>query len=216
VIGVGPAGAHLATLCVLARETLQRPSRDPHATARDVVLGGLGLARGACIDFATDGRTDPERLLEAALDRRVELMVWLAGPCAWIEDPTRRTAIVAGPGAAFVFDARDARRSREVVAGVRLTRLTAGGTFDFLAPRALPPRHAREKRTVQNDAQPLLRDVFGAPSAGNAWNSSKEWTLAGEGRCLRITFETASDGARDTPAIPGRDEARLDWLPRRP
>jgi hypothetical protein len=216
VIGIGPAGAHLGGLCVLSRATLERPGRDPHADTPDIVLGGLGLTRGACLDFATDGRVDPERMLVAAFDAHVDLSVWLAGPCAWIQDKSAHTAIVAGPGAAYVFDAQPARRSRADLEGVRVSRLEAGGSFDLARRVALAPPRVAGERSVQNHEAATLREFFGATQHEIDWFSRKVVELRGEGHRLRLTFDHPSDGARSGPGLEGADSARLDWLVGRP
>ncbi|MDZ4775017.1 MAG: hypothetical protein SGI72_18000 [Planctomycetota bacterium] len=218
LVGIGPAGAHLAGRSLLSRATLHRPNRDPHARSIDVLLGGIGVSSDLCIDFATDGRVDPERMLEALFDRDLERGVWLAGPCAWIEDANTQTASTVGPsGAAFVFDARSSRRSREQIEDVALTRLVDGSRID-LANRAaqsntVPTSREETSTGPGGEAGPgKLAGFFDLPGE-NTWISGKPLTLRGERHVLRLAFDSPSNADRSGPGPNAPDRARLAWLP---
>lgn len=220
LVGIGPAGAHLAGRSLLSRVTLHRPNRDPHGRSTDVLLGGIGVSSDLCVDFATDGRADPERLLEVLFDRDIERGVWLAGTCAWIEDANTGTASMVGSsGAAFVFDARPSRRSREQIEDVALARLLDGSRIE-LAPRAdaskakTTPKARDEASSRPNGTRGAgtLADFFG-PMSENEWIPSKGLTLRGERHVLRLAFDFTSNADRSGPVQKAPDRARLAWLP---
>lgn len=211
VIGVGPAGAHLVESALLARTTLDRPARDPHDRSRDIVVGGLGLARGAILDFATDGRDTPERLLSAALDARADLAVWLAGNCAWIQDERARTAVVAAEdGAAWVFDPSTARRSRERVEGLDLARLADGGRFSFATHRVDSPTRAKPERMVQNRVPSSIGEFFAEGNVEMADFLGKVGELAGEESVLRFVHDAPRDPLRGLQTDANTLRVRID------
>lgn len=209
VIGVDAAGAYLAQRSVLSRETLQRPSRDPHDTSRDVLLEGLGLASSVCVDMQTDGRASPERMLEVVFASDFDLAVWLTGPSAWIEDGTGRTARIAGPtGSALVFDVRRARRSRTSMFGGEFHVLRDGASFDIAERTARAGMGPGGPKPMISAGGATL-DVLAEATSALDWPTRGMRRFRGEMHVLE--FSRNSDPATAT-AAPRAPTVRFDWF----
>ncbi|MBL8860041.1 MAG: hypothetical protein JNL28_16145 [Planctomycetes bacterium] len=214
VIGFDAAGTYLAEWSVLSRAALKRPSRNPHDESRDILLGGLGLARGLCLDLATDGRDSPEPFLELVAATRIERAVWLGGTCAWIQDPAAHSATIAATdGAAFVFDLRATRRSRGALYGVGLTKITDGGQCALDARGPALADESNPERAVQNSATTTLKGWFAPPLPHNAGNFGKVLELRGERFVARLLFESAPRIGDVSSRSDAAVAARLDWIP---
>ena len=189
VIGVGASGLYLSEWSLVSRDALRRPSRNPHDDSQDLILAGLGLARGTCVDLATDGRASPERMFELVSVTRIDRAVWLAGACAWIQDEgARSVTIAAQDGAAFVFDLSRARRSRATLVDVTLSHLQNGAQFDLklrsVQTSEPEPANAVAERTVPNVATGSLEAFFdGRPVDPGSFQSV---AASGDtGRCIK-------------------------------
>jgi hypothetical protein len=218
VIGIGPAGAFLCEYSLLSRRQLQIPSRNPHDLREHVLVEGLGLVRGACFDFAMDGRTNVEPLFDALRSSRVEQGVWLTGSCAWIQTGDGPLARVAGPdGAAYVFDLGSGRRSRDATFGGRAARFAPGDRFEGLPSDRM--RGTFRSVSIPFEAASLDAELRAFPWPGtadakNPANSRKAVEFRGKGSRLRL-FPEPGDGSDVPPPAhaPRPDWIRFDWIP---
>ncbi len=218
VIGIGPAGVFLCEYSLLSRKQLQIPSRDPHDLREHVLVEGLGLVRGPCFDFAMDGRTTVEPLLEVLRSSRVEQGVWLTDSCAWIQKGDGPPARIGGPnGAAYFFDLAAGRRSRDATFGGRVARFAPGDRFDGMPADRM--RGSFRTESIPFEAASLDADLGAFPPPGRAdpkksANSRKALELRGKASRLRLYSEPGAGNDDPPPAhSPRPDWIRFDWIP---
>jgi hypothetical protein len=217
VIGIGPAGVFLCEYSLLSREQLQIPSRDPHDWREHVLVTGLGLVRGPCFDFATDGRATVEPLLDVLRSSRVEQGVWLTGSCAWIQAGDGPLARIGGPdGAAYFFDFAAGRRSRDATFGGRAARFAPGDRFEGLPSDRM--RGSFRSAAIDVETAPLDSELgafprFGPRAPKKSENSRKGVELNGKTSRLRLFPEPGAGNDDPPPAhSPRPDWIRFDWI----
>lgn len=223
VVGVGAAGPMLAQWAMVDRAALQRVQRNPRDETLDTLVGGLGLVKELAVDASACVRGSAARLVRASFDARLSFSVYLDGPVAWIADPHARTALVAGSGAALVFDLSSARHQRDALRAGRLSLLHDGDAWDgrarsLVGPAVLAsvitaatgPEHPVDEALDAGVIESALASGFGPDAANGALLASPATQLrmwADE----RSRFSKAAAGRPRSPAAIAFD---LDW--RRP